>query len=360
MNIVASPYADQKRANRALSIEEYANGCVELESRPRALFIELTQGCNLTCPMCRSELIPPSARRMSDALFDRIAETLLPTAELVDLRGWGESLILPEAMARIETVRLYGAAIRVVTNLSFRRDKVLDALVDADAIIDVSLDSASPNILEKVRRGAQLHLITDNIRYILDRFGHARNLTMLVTVQRATIATLPGLVDYAADLGVRQMRLFSVTADNDSEMSLEQSRDLLDHSLAGAAAIARARGIKLTAGTRLGSLPENATGFPVCIHPWAYCYVAYNGDVSFCDHLIGPGNAEYVVGNLQSSDFNSIWNGFGLRRIRSEHLGKRRADAAQFSHCAWCYKSKYIDFEQLFDANLQKHVVQLA
>ena len=92
------------------------------------------------------------------------------------------------------------------------------------------------------------------------------------------------------------MRLFSVTADDELlEMSLEPSRDLLDHSLARAAAIAKARGIKLIAGTKLGSLPDNATGFPTCIHPWAYCYVAYNGDISFCDHLIGPGNAEYVV-----------------------------------------------------------------
>lgn len=360
MKIIESPYADQKRANRALSTEEYANGCVELESRPRALFIELTQGCNLRCPMCRSELIPPHTRRMSDALFDRISKTLLPTAELVDLRGWGESLILPQAIPCIETVRAYGAAIRVVTNLSFRRDKVLDALVDADATIEVSLDSASRSILKKVRSGSQLDLITDNIQRILNRFGHSRNLAMLVTVQRATVLALPELVDYAANLGVRQMRLFSVTAEDDSEMSLAADHDILDNSLAEAVEVAKSRGIKLIAGTKLGSLSENTTDLPACIHPWAYCYVSYTGDVSFCDHLIGPGNAQYIVGNLQSSNFDSIWNSIGMKRIRTEHLGKRRADAAQFSHCAWCYKNKYIDFEQLFDVNMEKHIVELA
>ena len=158
MNITASPYADQKRANRALSIEEYANGCVELESRPRALFVELTQGCNLTCPRVSNRTHSPSHTPDVRCVVRSDCEDLASSCRIGRLAGM-ESLILPEAMARIETVRSYGAAIRVVTNLSFRRDKVLDVLVDAEAVIEVSLDSASPDILEGAH-GSQLDLIT--------------------------------------------------------------------------------------------------------------------------------------------------------------------------------------------------------
>lgn len=354
------PTSDDRRgANRQRSMHEYATGQVKLTSRPRALFLELTQGCNLRCPMCRSELIPPSERLMPRRLFDRIAEELFPTAELVDLRGWGESVILPDFISYVEAVRSAGSNLRIVTNLSYHRDAALDALVAANATIDVSLDASTSALLDVVRTGSRLPLIEANISRIIGGFGHADNLTLLVTIQRATIEALPDLVTYAANLGVRRIRLASVTADDASELAIATQTAALTRALSEATGVALARGMDLVAATQLGSLPTNPTNLPPCIHPWAYCYVAYDGQVGFCDHLIGPGNAEYFVGNLNDEDFDAVWNGERMMAMRSEHLGRRRREAAQFAHCAWCYKSKYIDFEQIFDPSLERQIVRL-
>jgi len=355
-----TPYAELKRDNQMLSSREYSAGLIHLQSLPRALFIELTQGCNLKCPMCRADIIAPHSAQMSDALFDKIAESLFATAELVDLRGWGESLILPDILVRIEAVRRYEAALRIVTNLSFRRDEVLNALVDANASIDFSLDTSDPALLAAIRSGSRLDLISRNVTHILNRFGHPDALTMLVTIQRPTIAKLPELVQYAAELGVRRIRLFSVTAPDDSPLSLAHDAPLLDAALAESAEVASVHGVTLVAGTQLGTMPPNPPDLPTCIHPWAYCYIAFDGSVSFCDHLIGPGNAEYVVGNLNCAEFDDIWNGEGMKRIRSEHTHQRRSTAPQFSHCAWCYRSKYIDFEERFDPALAGSIVRIA
>jgi hypothetical protein len=55
-----------------------------------------------------------------------------------------------------------------------------------------------------------------------------------------------------------------------------------------------------------------------------------------------------------------IWNGPALRLIREEHLGARRPGAEKFAHCAWCYKKKYVDFEQLFEPRYAGEIVQLS
>jgi radical SAM protein with 4Fe4S-binding SPASM domain len=360
MNRTVSAFADAKRRNSDLNRAEYLSGTVSLTSQPRALFIELTQGCNLRCPMCRDDIIGTAQRSMPDILFDAIADQLFPAAEMVDLRGWGESLILPNILSRIERVVAAGARLRIVTNLSFRRPQVLDALVDANAMIAVSLDSADQDTLSLLRRGSDLELITSNIKYLVRRFGHSRNVEILTAVQRPALADLPHLIDHAADCGVQDVKLFSVMVDEVSALGLEGHDVEVDEALRCSVERAQSLGLRLVAGTQMGSLPDNRPSFPMCVHPWAYAYVAYNGDVSFCDHLIGPGNEAYVLGNLHKSSFVEIWNGPAWRLIREEHLGARRAGADQFAHCAWCYKKKYVDFEQLFEPRYVGEIVQLS
>src|SRR5690349_6706086 len=108
-----------REENRRLNLREYSEGKTELISRPRYVLVELTQGCNLRCPMCRPEIVSTKGKSMSRERFWRIANELFSTAEMVDLRGWGESLILPDVEEFIRTTTRYGTAIRFVTNLSF-------------------------------------------------------------------------------------------------------------------------------------------------------------------------------------------------------------------------------------------------
>jgi radical SAM protein with 4Fe4S-binding SPASM domain len=297
---------------------------------------------------------------MVNELFDSIAETLFPTAEIVDLRGWGESLILPDILSRIERVASYGAKLRIVTNLSFRRPDVLDALISAGALVAVSLDSADSATLSRIRRGANLDLITSNLEYLVRGFGHAQNVSILVAVQRPALGTLPNLVEHVASCGINEIKLFSVDVDGPSELELTGHDREIDAALSAMRLSAERLGVSLIAGTQMGSLPDNGPNFPACIHPWTYVYITYDGDVSFCDLLIGPGNSQYVLGNLRDAEFHQIWNGSAWRRIRSEHIGARRASAPHFQHCARCYKKKYVDLEHIFEPRYNHEVVQLA
>src|SRR5258706_1117426 len=257
-----------RRLNAEMSRAEYLSGVVSLNSLPRALFVELTQGCNLRCAMCRDDIIATTGRSMSDALFDAIADELFATAEMVDLRGWGESLILPNILSRIARVVASGARLRVVTNLSFRRFEVLDALVEADALIAVSLDTANQATLSLLRRGADLKLITSNIEYLVRRFGHGRNVEILTAVQRPALADLHQLIAHVASCGVQDVKMFSVMVEETSQLGLQGHAIAVDEALRRAVERAQEVGIRLIAGTQLGTLPDNRPNVPMCVHPW--------------------------------------------------------------------------------------------
>ena len=111
---VSFPQARER--NRIRNSEEYRKGKLVLRSLPRYLLMELTKGCNLQCEMCRSHRIGINSSRMDDTLFRRVAEELFPTSELVDLRGWGESLLLPDIVELIRYTRSFACDIRFVTN----------------------------------------------------------------------------------------------------------------------------------------------------------------------------------------------------------------------------------------------------
>lgn len=297
---------------------------------------------------------------MPDAIFERVRDDLFPTAELVDLRGWGESLLLPEIGNRIDDVVRHNAKVRFVTNLSFRRDNVIDQLIEAEAILDVSIDTASPELLSSVRGGARLDLIDRNLRRLVKNERMQKNVTILATVQKSTVAGLPELVDFAADIGVSTIRFSPVTCDEDSDMDISKQTGEVDESLLIVQERARARGVRVEIGAKVGSA-SGEMGGGSCIHPWSYCYISYEGNVGFCDHLIGEGDKEYLVGNILTQDFTSIWNSKKMSSLREEHLaGNRDPKAPLFAHCAWCYKNKYVDFEDMLAPELGQSRVILA
>ena len=290
---------------------------------------------------------------MTEEIFERCTMELFGTAEMIDLRGWGESLILPDIQKRIATASAY-ATIRVVSNLAFRRREVLDQLVDVGAHVVVSIDSVQPSIFAALRGGADIRIVLENLGILvagyIQRFGSADRIVVATTVQRPALPDLEKIVAVAADHGVLEVRLFGVTAPPSSAFSLDGFGPEVQASLDRMAQIADARGVTLVTGTRLGLLPANGMDVPPCIHPWAYAHIAFDGSVGFCDHLIGPDGRAFFLGSLHQSSFREIWNCPAWTVLRAEHAGRRDHQAPHFYECAWCYRNRFVDFEHYFDA----------
>jgi hypothetical protein len=84
---------------------------------PHILFLSLRGGAT-ACTVMRSGMMKDRSLDMSEAVLRRIEEDLLPTARVVDLRGWGEAY--RQDFLDRRAVRAAGRQLRVLSNGTIR------------------------------------------------------------------------------------------------------------------------------------------------------------------------------------------------------------------------------------------------
>jgi radical SAM protein with 4Fe4S-binding SPASM domain len=358
-----SSLSSVKADNARLNLEETRARHVTLRSMPRFVMIELTQGCNLRCPMCRTRQIGYNERVLDRDVFAPLAEVLFPTAEIVDVRGWGESLLAPDIDDIIGLVASYEARCRVVTNLSLTKPGTLDLLADTNSMIDISLDAADQKTLDVCRPGARLSLITRNAKRLSQRLaeqGHpADSMRVMATLQSITLDRLDELVIWAAEVGVPQVVLNEVTLAPGDPLAVVGVEDQVDAAVERARAVADAAGIELFAGSALGRCAGVRKDVPFCIHPWTYATVGYDGSVGYCDHLIGPMMPFSHMGQITTTTFADIWNGEDWQNLRRWHVLPDRQDTPTYHACYRCYQHRNVDFENVFEPRLARYRLNL-
>lgn len=326
-----------REENRRLNAQEYEQSLTVLQSLPQFLVVELTQGCNLHCPMCRAATISPAQSRMGDAHFDQIARDLFPTAELVDLRGWGESLILPDIMHYIARTAAAGCRIRFVSNLSFRRPAVLDSLAQHQALLTCSLDAADADVLVRLRNGSQWQTIIDNLAYLGRVHPRPQMLSVLCTVQTPALASLPQLPALLAGLGIHELHFASVSSKN-PDLTLDFQSPFAQEQVRLTLANCQRFKVTPTLTTSLPGMP--VPPMPRCMRPWTTMMVNVSGQIGYCDHLIGPFAESQLLGHLSDGTL-AVWNNDRWQKIRAQHVLR----TPPFKKCVKCYREKGADFE---------------
>ena len=345
---VTSP-SDIRRLNRESAISAHRNGALRLDSKPVALFLELTRRCNLACPMCRSIRLSSHTLDMAPEVIRIVEEQLLPTASFIDLRGWGESTLRADFHNLLSRFAQPGVQIRLVTNGIVADKTIWKSLMAHRAMVAVSIDGTKERTLRRMR-GVSLEAILTSVRHLVrwrDTYGVPAHFVSIITaVGRSNADEVPSLIRAAHSVGVSRLTLFPlVTSPDDSEHLSHTSPEEITTVLDTAQKLATSLGVDLQLGCALDeSLVLDDRVPDRCIHPWMYCYIDYLGRIGFCGHLIG--RSEYTVGNLTDTPIEVIWNGPSLIRLRKEHL-ERRGQSALFTPCAWCYRNRYVDFEDV-------------
>ncbi|MFI6130825.1 SPASM domain-containing protein [Micromonospora sp. NPDC051141] len=350
---------DLRRENQRLNREEFARREPRLASRPVTLFVELTQNCNLKCPMCRSGEKYRPEYNLSIDRYHQLAEELFPYANVVDLRGWGESTMLPYFSELVDVAVSYRPQLRLVTNGQVNRIPTWEKLMRAHATISLSCDAADSDLFRLLRGGGRVQKLLQTAATLVEMreaYGAPeRNLEFITIVSRDNLHDLPAIVSMAAGVGVRHVTFFPLQAPADDPGHLRHDLEATKNAYLAATARARDEGVVL----RLGAAPDSNLAIPgmvkthPCMHPWSYAYVDYAGRVGFCDHLIG--NQKYTLGSLQEQSFEEIWNGDEWVRLRNEHAAAEISD--RFSPCRWCFKNRYVDFEDRLHPDYVSRVV---
>jgi MoaA/NifB/PqqE/SkfB family radical SAM enzyme len=127
--------------------------------------------------------------------------------EGIDLTGGGEPLLHPELMPMIEAGKAGGCSVGFNTNGVLINSELAGKLVALDVDwIAYSVDAATPQTYEAIRRGAKFNQVLDNIAAVKEakeKRGGSRPLTMIVFVMmRDNIFELPTMIDLASQMGI--------------------------------------------------------------------------------------------------------------------------------------------------------------
>jgi wyosine [tRNA(Phe)-imidazoG37] synthetase (radical SAM superfamily) len=170
------PFVQRKLADRYL-IRRYdmimnASFQPDLYSRKDTLRIseiEINKNCNLNCVMCNTALSQRAQQNMDFALFEKVLKHVSDLGQrVISLHTIGEPLLNPHLEEYFKITRAHGLKLFLSTNclLLEKRMDVLVAYADIIQTLRLSIDGATKETYEKIRRPAKFDVLLKNLDYL--------------------------------------------------------------------------------------------------------------------------------------------------------------------------------------------------
>lgn len=289
---------------------------------PEKIFLDITEDCNLRCPMCRGA-VRMDGRTMPMELFRRVVDETAPFVKSYSLFLWGEPLVLRDFRERVRYMRARmrpECAIEISTNGMLLSPDMIAFLRENEVSVIVSIDSADKAAFEKIRRGARFGQVCGNARNLAEAYADvplALAPRSYTTVQRGNQRGLKEISLLAAELGLRRMGFGLLTGPARFAPDLDEA---LCRALEEAYGAAAQNGLLLELyPTRVGDwlywggryVPKE--GFWVddhCPAPFQNAVVRYDGAVCLCC------NYGAQTGNVNEGSFAGIWSGEAYDALR--------------------------------------------
>ena len=313
------------------------------------LVLETTRRCNLRCIHCmvseENNLGDYDARDLPLEVFHKLLPMLRKFKPTVQLSGHGETFLHPNFMEMLEEVIGVGCEATFQTNGTILPLRNVEKFVrlGVDAIV-ISIDGASPEVFDRIRRRASLEKIVGNIRLITETKKRLKTKRPHIGIEfaamRQNIHELPAVVKMAGELGVENFQVAEL-----AEYRMTQGQSLANDPLMAewapkAEVEARKYNINLIlppnipgrqvvgADTKGGAVnPVSGTvsiapPTPVtykglrktCKEPWEKMFVQYDGSVRPCC-VIGES-----YGDLSTQSFQEVWQGPKYQLLRESLL----------------------------------------
>ena len=323
----------------------------------RKVYVEPTNSCNLDCTTCVRHSWDEPEGFMEWATFEAVVDGLADAAGdggggaaagphaagTVAFMGLGEPLLHPRFLDMVWLAKSRGLRAEVTTNALLLDDEMAGGLLRAglDQLV-VSIDGASAEAFGRVRSGASLAKVVENVRRLHDRrgpnYGPAMRIGIEFVAMRSNVGELPGLNRLAAQLGatfiiVSNVLAFTpelksetlydqrVTASDGGETTAAPRWQLpvfdWDEGLGAALgrALARSGPVDFAAGSSRGGA-NGVSNYCPFVESYS-CAVAWHGGVSPCPPLLHTYTCfvrgrekrmtRWEVGRLPSESLAAIW-----------------------------------------------------
>jgi radical SAM protein with 4Fe4S-binding SPASM domain len=184
---------------------------------PTHLLIETTTRCNLRCKQCAHVINKYDFADMAMDTFYKLTP-LFPSAKQVALYGHGETFLHEQFFEMLKVLKKYDIFVYVTTNGTLVTKDVAERLIEFQLDrLAFSLDAATPELFNEIRRGADFHTVLRNIRTLnaMKKRMHRDDrpvLSIMYCAMKNNIHELPKLVRLADELnmthGVAVMNIY--------------------------------------------------------------------------------------------------------------------------------------------------------
>ncbi|MCA9773331.1 MAG: SPASM domain-containing protein, partial [Myxococcales bacterium] len=327
---------------------------------PLEIFLASSDACNLSCQFCAITVKEPrpvgSTAIMKSEVMGAVAPWLAGAAN-VSLTGFGEPFMNPNLLGAVCAGIDHGSRVEFFTNGKMLTEERANKIIEAGLPnLFVSISSADPATYERLYADGDFERLRRNLSHLRDekaRLGLSLPRVIFNTlVMKSTLAGLPDLVRFAAEMNVGKIDLKPlVTYEaipflHGERINYLPERD--DAILAEVRRLAADAGIELgdinylaTQETREVAAPKPSTGrdwqeprlrlHKPCPLVWRTTYVGVQGDVKPC--CFAADDKHLSLGNLREQTIHDIWNGEKYRELRRQHLAGEVPET-----CAHCVK----------------------
>ncbi|MBI4765560.1 MAG: SPASM domain-containing protein [Deltaproteobacteria bacterium] len=271
----------------------FRKGETSLSYFPSRIWIELTNHCNLKCPLCPNQNLPKENKGyISPGLFKEIVDQVQGQVNDLYLFHRGESLLHPNLIELIDYAQSRKIPCRIHTNATVLSEAVSKEMLNAGLdVLSFSFDSGRPSLYEKSRYPAKFEKTLGNIKRFLQLKMESRKR------KPVTILQMMGIEKNHREL---ERKPFV-----SSLKSLGLNRVVLrrPHNWGGAIS------------GPLESPVKQSGPFFSCTFPWYALIVYWNG-------LVGPCPQDFfarmIMGDLKKKSILEIWNGPEMQELRQK------------------------------------------
>ena len=353
------PLTEKQQKNTDLNLKELENSKTVLESKPRRLVFELTNVCNLNCIMCGRNAVEfkPTVFQLE---WLQWFEPMLDTVEEVTLMGWGEPTIHPQFKEMLQIIDKYAARKYFCTN-GMNLNNIIDAIFDYKVdVFAVSVDGATSETNNRIRRGSDLQQITDSLENIV-RIRNERGLkypyiNFVFCAMKSNLKELPELVRLAAKIGIEEVKVVYLTVFEEAllEESLWDCTEEVKEVFDEAVALGDELGIVLKLPHLQGEDVAEDRFHKDCFVPWRDFFLGSDGFIRPC--MSTP--RQFMKFDM-NKNFGELWNEKIYQEYRANVNDAEKMEVFckqcyQSSHCNWNKKTSFLKVNEDFAPQWEK------
>lgn len=294
-------------------------------SQPFRLYIEPTTRCNLECRMCYQSTLE---RPKLDLSFNDFLKILyhFPYLQDLQLQGIGEPLLNPDIFRMVEYAKSRRIRVGLFTNVTIINSGIAKNIINSGLDwVNLSLDAASPQTYEMIRKGARYEEVINNIRTLMQSKRKRKPaISLWVTVMKMNILELPVIIGLAKRLGIEKVTAQGIHFwGNDfcrgclKNYSLLEDTDLTRKVFIQA--LKEAKRLKIMLNFRPRYFEKRTKR--ICRWPWISCFITAEGYVAACC-VQGSDPKLINFGNIFDKDFKEIWNSVPYQEFRKQLKNK--------------------------------------